>query len=75
MGHVTWVDPAAHDLLCMCDRSEQVALEDSMVTMATILSSRFVGGIRPEVEKVERLLTLFAETLDEWVQVGLFREV
>ncbi|MEW5314024.1 MAG: hypothetical protein WDW38_005552 [Sanguina aurantia] len=47
----------------------QVALEDSMVTMATILSSRFVGGIRPEVEKVERQLTLFAETLDEWVQV------
>lgn len=41
-----------------------------MVTMTTILSSRFVGGIRPEVEKVERQLTLFAETLDEWVQVG-----
>ncbi len=49
--------------------TEQVALEDSMVTMSTILSSRFVAGIRPEVEKVERQLTLFAETLDEWIAV------
>ena len=48
----------------------QVALEDSLVTMSTILSSRFVGGIRTEVEKVERQLNLFADTLDQWVQVG-----
>ncbi|GFR44385.1 hypothetical protein Agub_g5605 [Astrephomene gubernaculifera] len=47
----------------------QIALEDSMVTMSTILASRFVAGIRPEVEKVERQLTLFADTLDEWVAV------
>ncbi len=32
--------------------SSQVALEDSQVTMSTILASRFVGGIRSEVEKV-----------------------
>jgi dynein heavy chain len=47
----------------------QVALEDSMVTMSTILASRFVAGIRGEVEKVERQLNLFAETLDEWINV------
>ncbi|KAG2448089.1 hypothetical protein HYH02_007114 [Chlamydomonas schloesseri] len=47
----------------------QIALEDSMVTMSTILASRFVTGIRPEVEKVERQLTLFADTLDEWIAV------
>ena len=47
----------------------QVALEDSMVTMSTILASRFVGGIRAEVEKVEKQLNLFAEVLDEWINV------
>ena len=45
------------------------ALEDSMVTMATIMSSRFVKGIRSEVEKVEGQLSLFSETLDEWLSV------
>lgn len=39
------------------------------MTMSTILSSRFVAGIRGEVEKVERQLTNFCETLDQWVQV------
>jgi hypothetical protein len=29
-----------------------VQLDDSMVTMSTILSSRFVAGIRDEVEKM-----------------------
>ena len=38
-----------------------------MVTMSAILSSRFVSGIQTEVEKVERQLTLFTETLDEWM--------
>lgn len=47
----------------------QLALEDSLVTMSTILASRFVAGIRNDVEKVERQLSLFAETLDQWVQV------
>ena len=40
-----------------------------MVTMSTILASRFVGGIRAEVEKVEKQLNLFAEVLDEWINV------
>ena len=47
----------------------QTALEDSMLTMATILSSRFVAGIRGEVEKVEKQLNLFSDTLDEWLGV------
>ena len=46
-----------------------MALEDSMVTMTTILSSRFVAGIRTEVEKVEKSLNIFSETLDEWLNV------
>eukprot|EP00854_Cymbomonas_tetramitiformis_P003966 gene3966-4937_t len=46
-----------------------VTLEDSMVTMATILSSRYVAGIRTEVEKMEKALNLFSETLDEWLAV------
>lgn len=48
----------------------QVALEDSLVTMSTILASRFVAGIRAEVEKVEKQLNMFSDTLDQWVQVG-----
>ncbi len=47
----------------------QVALEDSLVTMATILASRFVAGIRADVEKVDKQLATFAETLDQWMQV------
>ena len=45
------------------------ALEDSMVTMTTILSSRFVAGIRDEVEKVEKNMNVFSDTLDEWLAV------
>lgn len=50
----------------------QAALEDSLVTMSTIMSSRFVAAIRSEVEKVERQLNNFSKTLDQWVQVGLW---
>lgn len=39
--------------------------------MSTILASRFVAGIRSEVEKVERQLNNFSDTLDQWVQVRL----
>ncbi|KAK9823491.1 hypothetical protein WJX72_003121 [[Myrmecia] bisecta] len=45
----------------------QAALEDSMVTMTTILSSKYVGGVREAVEKVDSQLHLFAQTLDEWL--------
>ena len=44
-----------------------VQLDDSMVTMSTILSSRFVAGIRDEVEKMESALRLFQDTLDSWL--------
>lgn len=47
----------------------QVALEDSLVTMTTILASRYISGIRAEVEKVEKQLNIFSDTLDQWVQV------
>ncbi|PNH01405.1 Dynein heavy chain 6, axonemal, partial [Tetrabaena socialis] len=42
-------------------------LEDSAVIMATIAASRYVAGIRAEVERLERQLRLFGDTLDEWL--------
>eukprot|EP00884_Botryococcus_braunii_P021123 jgi/Botrbrau1/7695/Bobra.0159s0133.1 len=42
-------------------------LEDSMVTVSTILSSRYVTGIRAEVERVERQLQNLSVTLEEWM--------
>jgi hypothetical protein len=36
-------------------------LDDSMMTMSTITSSRFVQGIRAEVEKMETALHAFAK--------------
>ena len=44
------------------------ALEDSMVTMSVILASRFVTGIRAEVDKLNNQLRLFSDTLDEWLE-------
>lgn len=44
----------------------QTLLEDSQVTVATIRSSRFLGPIKSEVERWEKMLSLFAETLDQW---------
>jgi dynein heavy chain len=45
-----------------------LVLEDSMVLVATITSSRFVTGIKGEVERVEKQLRLFSDTLDEWLE-------
>ncbi|KAJ3125644.1 Dynein heavy chain 6, axonemal [Physocladia obscura] len=45
----------------------QTLLEDSQVTIATIKSSRFIGPIKHEVEKWDRQLALFSETLDAWL--------
>ncbi|KAJ1555299.1 Dynein heavy chain 6, axonemal, partial [Nowakowskiella sp. JEL0078] len=45
----------------------QTMLEDSQVTIATIKSSRFIGPIRGEVEKWDKQLNLFSETLDAWM--------
>ncbi|CAD7974708.1 unnamed protein product [Amoebophrya sp. A25] len=44
-------------------------LEDSMVNVATIAGSRFVGPIREEVEKWSSDLLTFQETLDEWLNL------
>jgi dynein heavy chain len=45
----------------------QTLLEDSQVTIATIKSSRFIGPIKGEVERWDKMLSLFAETLDAWL--------
>ena len=42
-------------------------LEDSQVALQTILASRFVGGIRTEVEEWEKKLGLLSEVMDEWL--------
>ncbi|KAA0150075.1 hypothetical protein FNF29_05515 [Cafeteria roenbergensis] len=43
------------------------ALDESLVTINTILASRFVGAIRGPVEEEQRKLRLLSDTLDEWL--------
>eukprot|EP00741_Cyanophora_paradoxa_P000409 tig00000404_g400.t1 len=43
------------------------ALEESQVTIQTILGSRYVAPLRTNVEDWERKLRLMSETLDEWL--------
>lgn len=45
----------------------QVLLDDSNIHMATISSSRHVGPIKPKVDEWNRLLDIFAQTLEEWL--------
>ncbi|OQR82552.1 dynein heavy chain [Achlya hypogyna] len=45
------------------------ALDDSIVTINTILGSRFIGAIREEVDGWRRKLVGLQETLDEWLLV------
>ncbi|CAK4102409.1 unnamed protein product [Aphanomyces euteiches] len=45
------------------------ALDDSIVTINTILGSRFIGAIRDEVEGWRKKLVGLQETLDEWLLV------
>ncbi|KAJ3023365.1 Dynein heavy chain 6, axonemal [Thoreauomyces humboldtii] len=45
----------------------QTLLEDSQVTVATIKGSRFIGPIRTEVDRWDKQLGLFSETLDAWL--------
>jgi dynein heavy chain len=55
------------DLYVLGDTSEVVAnLDDSLVTINTVLGSRYVAGIRPMVDKWRATLMHFQETLDEW---------
>jgi dynein heavy chain len=42
-------------------------LEDNQVTLQTMMGSRYVTGVKHDVEKWEKKLSLLSETLDEWV--------
>lgn len=56
------------DLYILGDTSEVVAnLDDSLVTINTILGSRYVAGIREAVDFLRSKLMHFQETLDEWL--------
>jgi dynein heavy chain len=43
-------------------------LEDNQVTLQTMTGSRFITGVKQEVDVWEKRLALLSETLDEWVQ-------
>ena len=43
------------------------ALDDSLVTLNTILGSRYCAPIRDDVENWQRKLNLLSDTLDEWL--------
>ena len=45
----------------------QTLLDDSQITMTTIKSSRHIGPIKNDVERMDRLLSLFSDTLDAWM--------
>ncbi len=56
------------DLYIMGDTTEIAAcLDDSLVTINTILGSRYVAGIRDVVDAWRNRLMHFQETLDEWL--------
>ncbi|XP_016084420.1 dynein heavy chain 6, axonemal [Sinocyclocheilus grahami] len=45
----------------------QVLLDDSIVNVATVASSRYAGPIKARVDKWQRQLSLFSQSLDEWL--------
>ena len=45
----------------------QQNLDDSMINISTIASSRHVGPIKPRVEDWQKQLDLFTKTLDAWI--------
>ncbi|KAL7403678.1 hypothetical protein ABVT39_003711 [Epinephelus coioides] len=45
----------------------QVLLDDSIINVGTAASSRYVAPIKPRVDKLLKQLTLFNQTLDEWL--------
>ena len=56
------------DLYILGDTSEIIAnLDDSLVTINTVLGSRYVAGIRNFVDLWRSKLMHFQETLDEWL--------
>lgn len=54
----TWQHFLVHEIIRCCFLSAHASL-----------LCRFVGGIRSEVEKLEKTLLLFSENLDEWLAV------
>ena len=55
------------DLYVLGDTSEVVvSLDDSLVTINTVLGSRYVAGIREYVDAWRAKLLHFSETLEEW---------
>ncbi|KAH9121803.1 hypothetical protein LEN26_010526 [Aphanomyces euteiches] len=42
-------------------------LEDNQVTLQTMMGSRFIMGVKDEVDRWNKKLALLSETLDEWV--------
>ncbi|XP_042305526.1 dynein axonemal heavy chain 6 [Sceloporus undulatus] len=45
----------------------QVILDDSSINVATIASSRYVGPLKARVDEWQKQLSLFSQTLDEWL--------
>ncbi|XP_056265579.1 dynein axonemal heavy chain 6 [Pseudoliparis swirei] len=45
----------------------QVLLDDSIINVGTVASSRYVAPIKMKVDKLLGHLTLFSQTLDEWL--------
>ena len=44
-----------------------VQLEDHQVMLQTMLASRYISGVREQVELWDKRLALLSETLDEWI--------
>ena len=56
------------DLFILGDTTEVIAnLDDSLVTINSVLGSRYVAGIRHQVDLWRSRLMHFQETLDEWL--------
>ncbi|XP_078448652.1 dynein axonemal heavy chain 6 [Lampetra planeri] len=45
----------------------QILLDDSIINISTITSSRYVGPIKSRVDEWQRQLLLFNQTLEEWM--------
>jgi dynein heavy chain, axonemal len=56
-----WIIGSTDDVLTV--------LDDSMVTVSTLLGSRYVGPIQPQVEDWHQKLTKFNETLEAWTSL------
>ncbi|DBA02677.1 TPA: hypothetical protein N0F65_010502 [Lagenidium giganteum] len=42
-------------------------LEDNQVTLQTMMGSRYIMGVKDEVDRWNKRLSLLSETLDEWI--------